>query len=263
MNLIVPVPYWIPRMKHKDFVEQIELLIETGDIPGALELCNLSLLEFPDEPTFLCLMGIAYQQIGELSKALFYHTKCVAIEPNYFICWSCISIIHLEMLEMEKAHHSILRTLRTGPNQAEAWWLRAIFRELHGDIAGGERAYQHASWLNPVLIPPLSPFNELEINTLILSVCDTHLIDIEEFSKNIRIIYTPTPDIILLQESDIWESPIHILFSFTRTPDKATITCYKQNIRRSIAENEDIPKYLSNVIIPQVQDYLKNLEADC
>jgi len=249
-------------MTNKELIEQIELLIETGEVPGALELCDEAMEEFPEDPTFPCLKGVAYQQIGEFTKALYYHHKCIALEPQYFICWSCISIIHLEMLEMEKAHYSILRTLRAGPKQAESWWLRAIFRELHGDLAGGERAYRHANWLNPILVPPLPTLDEQQMKAFVLDACEQHCIDLYLLDRYISIVYIPAPDIIQLQESDIWESPIHILFSFESSSNQATITCYQQNLRRAMAEEEDINSYLSSLIIPQIESFLNGRSLD-
>jgi len=246
-------------MTNKDLIEQIELLIETGELQQALTLCNDALTEFPKEPTFHCLKGVAYQQLGELTKALYHHTQCVTIEPQYFICWSCISIIHLEMLEMEKAHHAILRALRAGPKQAEAWWLRAIFRELHGDTTGGERAYIHANWLNPDLVPQLPSLDEKEIHAFIFEACKTNSIELNPFKKLVDINCQQSPDIILLKETDQWESPIHLLFSFHEKHNRGTLTCYRQNIRRAVAEGEDIQSYLSTQIIPLVKDFLHSI----
>ena len=249
-------------MTNKDLIEQIELLIETGEVPTALELCDNAILAFPNDPTFPCLKGVAYQQLGEFSKALYYHTQCITMEPQYFICWSCISIIHLEMLEMEKAHHAILRTIRTGPRQAESWWLRAIFRELQGDVEGGERAYRHANWLNPRLVPAMPILDDQQITQILFSVCTNDSIDMHQFEKYIDIVCIPAPDIIQLRESEVWESPIHILFSFDKSNARASITCYRQNLRRALAEEEDIKGYLSSLITPQVATFLQDQLLD-
>jgi tetratricopeptide (TPR) repeat protein len=234
--------------------KQCQEHLKDGDFQEALELCN-ELLEDDTGGLVFHLQGIALYYLGRMHEAIFAFTQATQYDEASVEAWSYLALIHLEMLNLEQAKIAILRASQITPYHADTWALRTIYREWQQDFSGADRAYAHAHWLSPDVIPKLSPFKQDEALENIKKSLREQSIYWEQFDSCISIQYQTAPTLPQLKANQTYMSSLFLSFHLETHPEKAILIGFEKNIQRGLAEDISIEEQLSH-LFPQIKDYL-------
>ena len=237
-------------------IKQCQEYLKNGQFPEALEICNELLEEVEEENGLLFhLQGIAFYYLGRMHEAIFSFTQATQHKETSVEAWSYLALIHLEMLNLEQAKIAILRASQITPYHADTWALRAIYREWQQDFAGADRAYAHAHWLSPDIIPKLPPFEDEDVLEQIKEALKEQSIDWDQFDSCISIQFQKAANLPQLEANQTYMSSLFLSFHLETHPEKAILIGFEKNIQRGLAEDISIAEQLSH-LFPQLQDYL-------
>ena len=140
-------------MTRDELLDAAESALEGNDPGTAYDACQAILASNPKDGNALYLLAEAMRDLGDGVRALDTYRRCVMVEPNFSPAWSGLGVLHLNGLEYDEAARALNRAIREDVTNAEAWYGRAILRELRNDFAGADRDLARAARLDPVGFP--------------------------------------------------------------------------------------------------------------
>ncbi|MDP6932247.1 MAG: tetratricopeptide repeat protein, partial [Myxococcota bacterium] len=224
-----------------EMLDQAEHTLDHGDPSGSLDLCDEVLRLAPGHPGAFFVRGDALRMLGRVEEAADSYRAAALARPDHSSSWSSLALTQFELLDFDEAERSLGRSLREGPRDPEAWWIRSLLLERRGDLTGRKRALLQANWLDPGGFPLPPELSDDEVESLVEecllalhpTLCD-HL-------GNIAIVLEDFPDESILLQYFPPASPLELLGYFSgstlteRTSDDAwshlpgTIVIFRRN----------------------------------
>jgi tetratricopeptide (TPR) repeat protein len=244
----------------ESFLEQVEAVLNAGDVDHALSLCDLALQLFPRHPEVLYIRAIGLQLNGQWEEALDSYHQAALARPSFSQAWCHMGLLSLEMYDFSQAENAIQRAIRAEPMNSDGWWIRSLMRELKGDLAGAERARAYACWLDPEIYQPLPEMDDEAILTVLndaLAGASEHILALFE-EVQIRIHEIPKPDLLPV----VPESPLRSLFVMQHIglgegnwQQPLTLYAFRQNIRRARLNREELLQELKTSLVQELERY--------
>lgn len=79
-------------------------------------------------------IGVEYQKIGNLSEALSFYQKAIAIYPNFAMAYNDIGVIYEALGSLEQAEENYLKSTKIDPVYSSAYTNLALFYESQRDL---------------------------------------------------------------------------------------------------------------------------------
>jgi tetratricopeptide (TPR) repeat protein len=92
-----------------------------GDPAGAMACYQAVLVQTPDHPVALHLLGLAYHQQGQHARGLPLIERAVAEAPDYAAAWANLGNLHQALDDPVAAEAAYHRALALRPDAAETW----------------------------------------------------------------------------------------------------------------------------------------------
>jgi tetratricopeptide (TPR) repeat protein len=116
-------------------VEPITSALHAGEFAGAVELCHSALQAFPNDPHLWALLGLAFANKGDASKALASFRQALKISPNYVMAVQGAAQVEFQTGGPE-AVQLLNRLLRLKPGDPTANAMLGVISYRKGDCAG-------------------------------------------------------------------------------------------------------------------------------
>lgn len=244
-----------PPWNQDQIIQKIHDLLKEEAFSEALEICN-QILAKSNDGIILHLKGLALYCLERFQEAIVSFTEATQ-QPNFTVeSWSYLALLQLEMLNLEQAKIAILRATQISPYQADIWAIRAIYREWLQDFQGAERAYDHAHWLAPDIIPKFPKFQPEQITEELTNILLQKGFTPEDISEIISIQFQLAPTLSQLEDNLHVISPLYLSFHFEQNHQRGILIGFEKNILRSLAEDVSVEKQLEP-ILPQLEHYLE------
>jgi hypothetical protein len=107
--------------------EEIQAMIDRGDLDGTLDLFEFGLAHSPDQRLF-DLRAHVFNTLGRFSAALDASSDAIKIEPRDAKAWVNRAISFVGLKKLHQALDSIAHALGINPNDVDAWCLKG---EIH------------------------------------------------------------------------------------------------------------------------------------
>lgn len=119
--------------------------LDKGDHGKAFRTIRLMIKQNPDHPLPYNLMGLAWQQIGELSKAKDAYQKSIALQPTFMAPRLNLVELNMYLGEFDEAEKELKPVLAQNPDDQRSCLLMAALTELQG------KQHESKDWYHKVL----------------------------------------------------------------------------------------------------------------
>ncbi len=255
-------------------LDQAEQAVDVGDADRALALCERAHALVPDHAGAWYVRGEALRTKGELEAAARAYRAAALGRPDHAACWSALALTSFELLRLDDASRAASRALREDPHDAEAWHVRGLVREWHGDLEGARRCEAHAHNLHPnaYTLPPRLSDDEIEelITDALLYMPEA----VRDYLADVAIILDEIPDLEVCRAYDPPASPTELLgyFSGASLMERSledpwaqlpgTIVLFRRNLARRCNSREELIEQLRITLFHEVGHFLGMDEQD-
>jgi tetratricopeptide (TPR) repeat protein len=127
-----------------------------GENDQAIELYKSILDEAPDHTDALHLLGLLWQQAGDIDAALVYVAKAVELDPEFALYRVNLGVLFVESDRVEDGIAAFMRALEIEPNLPEGHYNLGNTLLTTGDEGAALKCFQKASALRPNYAEALS-----------------------------------------------------------------------------------------------------------
>ena len=261
-------------MTREELLDAAEGALESGDPGTAYDVCEVLLAKNPKDGPALYLMAEAMRDLGDGLRALDTYRRCVMVEPSFSPAWSGLGVLHLNGLEYDEAARALNRALREDVTNAEAWYGRAILREMRSDFSGADRDLARAARLDPVGFPLPVNLDDDTIDTIVSEAIDRLHPDLQDYLGNVALLLDEVPSRDVLAQYDPPAPPTHLLGYFngyslmersledpwSRLP--SAIVLFRRNLQRLASDRDQLIEELRITFYHEVGHFLGLSEAD-
>lgn len=125
-----------------------------GDPAGAMAHHRAVLVQNPDHPVALHLLGLAHHQQGQHAQGLPLIERAVALAPDYAAAWANLGNLHQALDDPAAAEAAYYRALDLNPDAAETWTslgnaLRLLRRPADALVAHDRALSLRPDWAVP------------------------------------------------------------------------------------------------------------------
>ena len=261
-------------MTRDELLDAAESALEGNDPGTAYDACQAILASNPKDGNALYLLAEAMRDLGDGVRALDTYRRCVMVEPNFSPAWSGLGVLHLNGLEYDEAARALNRAIREDVTNAEAWYGRAILRELRNDFAGADRDLARAARLDPVGFPLPVNLDDETIDTIVSEAMARLHPDLQDYLSNVALLLDEVPSPDVLGQYDPPAPPTHLLGYFngyslmersledpwSRLP--SAIVLFRRNLQRLASDRDQLIEELRITFYHEVGHFLGLSEAD-
>ena len=262
------------RQTREALLDTAETALENNDPATAYAACEALLNADPKDGNALYLMAEALRDLGDGLRALDMYRRCVMVEPKFSPAWSGLGVLHLNGLEYDEAARALNRAIREDVTNAEAWYGRAILRELRDDFAGADRDLVRAARLDPVGFPLPVVLDDETVDTIVSEALSRLHPDLQEYLGNVALLLDEVPSRDVLSQYDPPAPPTHLLGYFngyslmersledpwSRLP--SAIVLFRRNLQRLASDRDQLIEELRITFYHEVGHFLGLSEAD-
>ncbi len=126
-------------------------LVQTGQLPRALETLERAKSAGPRDPTALHELGKAYHLAGRSTEAIAALLESVRLDPEFTEARNTLGNVYFETGDAAKAEDALRQTIRIQPDYAEAQNNLANVLASKGDLPQAEFHYEQAIRSSPAL----------------------------------------------------------------------------------------------------------------
>ncbi len=132
-----------------EMVQKAMHLKAEGDPLGAIPILEQALAESPGDVYARSILAHAYQQMGELERAMTHLQFAVETEPNNEGLWLSIAGLHLRQRDFKEAQSALEKALAIEPESAQAYLIQGQLAVQGGDPNEGLSLYRKALEMDP------------------------------------------------------------------------------------------------------------------
>lgn len=244
-------------------IDEAEVALDQGDAAVALARCQEALDLSPGHPGAQFVRGDALRALGDLEAAVEAYRSAALGSPDHAPSWASLALTQFELMRIEEARRSALRSVRADPSEPDGWWVRSLLREWTGDFAGAERALLHAHWLDPRRFPLPPRLDVAEIEAILRDALEGLAPEVSEFLANVPFVLDELPSEELLRQYDPPASPLELLGTFRGSPvaDRSTepwsalpptIILFRRNLERHALDRDQLVAELRLTLFREV-----------
>lgn len=126
-----------------------QLLMDTGDLPGALTWYEKTVSWDPGSAPFRHAYATALDMAGRPDQALVQALKAVELEPDQAIHRYALGLLYAETNQLEEARQALRDAVQRDPGQARFWYNLALSESKLGDVSAALDAIRRAEQLQP------------------------------------------------------------------------------------------------------------------
>ena len=255
-------------------LDQAEAALDSGDLEGALALCDEVLAAQPDHPDALYLSAQIYRTAGALEEAEDLYRRVCQLVSDQSVAWSGLGAVLFDRLEFEQAKSPLLKAIRLDPANPEAYYWRALARERRGDLAGAQRDFRRAALLDPEAYPLPVPLDDSLIEAVVSEVVSSLHPSIQSYLAQVSFLLEEVPDEDVLRQFDPPMPPGELLGFYTGTSlaDRsvedpwsnlpAVIILYRRNLQRVAPDRTRMLEELRVTVFHEIGHHLGLDEDD-
>lgn len=198
----------------EDLLAVASAALEQGDPEAALELCRELLTERPDHDEARLLEAEAFRDLQDLERAEESYRHLLAAHPTHVDGLAGMARVLIDQYRLEEAAACASHAIRRDPGHPEAHHVRAMLRELRGDLAGALRDHTRA-WVGSSRYPLPKPRDHAALRALLADAA--RLSNDEAFTHwvtTLPLAIEPAPTPETCQAYDPPASPVELVGHF-------------------------------------------------
>lgn len=251
-----------------------EEALDRGEVEAALAYCEQVLGRRPDHPGALYLSAEAHHELGDFAEAERRYRRCTLLVPEHPLSWSGLAVALFDQLRFKESTAMAHRALRVDDANAEAYYVRALRRERHGDELGAARDYRRAWRLDPERYPAPVTLDDATVEAVVSeAIAATHE-SVRAALANVPILLEELPSDEVCRSFDPPRSPTDIvgLFSGASLMERSTedpwsqipptITLYRKNLERLAFDRTRLLDEVRVTLLHEIGHYLGLSEED-
>jgi predicted Zn-dependent protease with MMP-like domain len=258
----------------EQFLDQAEAALDQGSPEAALGWCDEVLGRRPDHPGALYLSAEAWHELGDYTQAEELYRRCTRLVRDHALSWSGLAVVLFDQLRLEEATTTVHRALRIDDHNAEAYYVRALIRERHGDVHGSIRDYRRAWRLDPERYPSPVTLDDATVEAVVTEAIRACHPTIQAALANVPILLEELPSDEVCRAFDPPRSPTELVGLMTGpslmerdfyepwSQVPPTITFYRKNLERIAFDRERLLDEVRITLLHEVGHFLGLSEED-
>lgn len=130
------------------------VMINTGDVAGALKIANRLAKKEPKNPFPSNLAGQAYMKAGDRARARWAFQQALALDPTYLPAEYKLAELDIQTGQLAKAEKRLRDLLELNPQDTRILVLLAQIAEIQGDVSGAIKGLELVRTIDAKLIAP-------------------------------------------------------------------------------------------------------------
>lgn len=247
-------------------------LLEDGDLDAALVAAETALRDAPSSAEAHYVLGHVAHSLDLPDRAHAAFTKALELDPEWVDAALGLARTAFRLCRFDDARRMLKGVLAAAPEDPDARYLEGLLLEREGNHRSADRAFDHASRLEPEVYPKPLRLTEKAFRTRMERALEELPELFRAALQNLAIVIAPVP----AEDDLVAATPPHdpellgLFAGHARTEQSveesgslpAVITLYQRNLERHATSPEDLDREIGITLYHEIAHYLGFEEED-